>query len=753
MSLLEKGVQLGHVHIDEEKKFITYKHAAKKYRFADPEEQVRAEIYLQLIAEYNYKPGRIRIEVEVPNRVPNMTSDIVVFSDDELTRPYIVVECKKPTVSEAEFLQAIEQGFGYANVLQAEYLWVTAGIKSKYYDVKNFGSLERVFNIIASIPRFGQTELSKAKFYKDAIDEKGRPAFELQIIEQKDLTDIFKSAHQALWAGGKRNPSEAFDELDKLIFCKIWDERKDRMPGEPYDFQEFTSEAPDFLLKRIKAIYEEGRYRDPEVFKEHIRLSPNELKTIVSYLAPLNLHDTDLDSKGRAFEAFMGSFFRGDFGQYFTPREVVEFIVKVLPLNNNSIVLDTSCGSGGFLLYALNKVRTQADVFYPKFKTDTKQANKHYRYWHDFAEHNLFGIEISEAIARTAKMNMIIHDDGHTNVVTADGLLSADFRHPKGMETKEEIEIREQHNKQTIPGVTRNLQFEYNRFDYIITNPPFGSSVKQTEQAYLKNYSLSVKDVNWIDRKQKNIFQLGHRDAQSTEVLFIEQCHRFLKPGGILAIVVPDGILTNSTSQYVRDWIEEHYRIISVVSLPQTAFAATGAGVKSSVMFLMKLSTEQTDRVISSKINLQDKLWEKPEYSKEIQRLENEKQRIITNQEGFDIRALPEEGEDYISLQAAPNDKAKKKIIEKTESFKNWKAEVSVLFNEKMNEVKDNLQDEYLASIANEVSNYDILMAIAEDIGYDATGRKTGKNELTTIAEELAEFINQIKNNKEPFFV
>jgi len=114
---------------------------------------------------------------------------------------------------------------------------------------------------------------------------------------------------------------------------------------------------------------------------------------------------------------------------------------------------------------------------------------------------------------------------------------------------------------------------------------------------------------------------------------------------------------------------------------------------------------------------------------------------------------MPEESEDYISIQAAPNDKAKKKLIEKTDAFKSWKAEVSSIFNEKINEVKDNLQDEYLASIANEVANYEILMAIADDIGYDATGRKTGKNELTTIAEELSEFINQVKNNKEPFFV
>jgi type I restriction enzyme M protein len=753
MSLLEQGIKLGHVHIDEEKKFITYKRAAKRYRFGDPEEQVRAEIYLQLIAEYGYKPERIRIEVEVPNRVPNMTSDIVVFGDDELTRPYIVVECKKPTVSEAEFLQAIEQGFGYANVLQAEYLWVTAGIKSKYYDVKNFGSLERILNIIASIPRFGQTEISKAKFYKDAIDEDGNPAFELQIIEQKDLTDIFRSAHQALWAGGKRNPSEAFDELDKLIFCKIWDERKDRMPGEPYEFQEYTAEHPDFLLKRIKAIYEEGRLKDPEVFKEQIRLSANELKTIVSYLAPINLHDTDLDSKGRAFEAFMGSFFRGEFGQYFTPREVVDFIVKVLPISNNNLVLDTSCGSGGFLLYALNKVRMQADEFYPKFKTDAKQSNKHYKYWHDFAESNLYGIEISEAIARTAKMNMIIHDDGHTNVVTADGLLSADYWHPKSGETKEEIEVRENHNKQTIQGITKNTDFQYNRFDYIITNPPFGSIVKQAEQAYLKNYSLSFKDVNWIDAKQKGIFQLGHRDAQSTEVLFIEQCYRFLKPGGILAIVIPDGILTNSTSQYVRDWIEEHYRIISVVSLPQTAFSANGAGVKSSVMFLMKLTEKQTEQIVVAKQKLQDTLWERPEFSKEIQKLENEKQRIIKDHEGFDSSTISEEGEDYVLLQTAFNEKTKKKLIEKTEAFRNWKAEVSLLYNEKINEIKDNLQDEYLTSIGNEITNYDMVMAIAEDIGYDATGRKTGKNELTKIAKELSNFIIHIKTNKEPFFV
>jgi type I restriction enzyme M protein len=140
------------------------------------------------------------------------------------------------------------------------------------------------------------------------------------------------------------------------------------------------------------------------------------LQTVVGYLAGTNLHETDLDSKGRAFETFMTGFFRGEFGQYFTPRKIVQFIVDALPINNDSVVLDTSCGSGGFLLHVLDKIRKQADEYH------TKGTRPHWHYWHDFAECNLFGIEISEAIARTAKMNMIIHDDGHTNVIAFDGL-------------------------------------------------------------------------------------------------------------------------------------------------------------------------------------------------------------------------------------------------------------------------------------------------------------------------------------------
>lgn len=759
MEYLKKGIDDGYIKIDDEQKFITYVHPNKKYRFGDPEEKVRAEIYLEIIYEYGYKPERLDVELIVPRRTPSDLADIVIFNDDDKKKPYIIIECKKTTVSEAEFVQAIEQGFGNAVSLGADWVWITSGIKSKYFKVDKERPLERVSNIEATIPRFGKTDTTKAKYYYGGIDEEGTKAEDIEKVEQDRLTQIFGQAHQALWAGGKRNPSEAFDELDKLIFCKLWDEKADRKEGVPYDFQEYKREDPEFLLKRIKAIYEKGRLKDPEVFREPIRLSATELKTIVGYLAPYNIGDTDLDAKGRAFEKFLGTFFRGDFGQYFTPREVVEFIVKVLPIKNDSLVLDTSCGSGGFLLYALDKVRKQATDLYPNHKIDVKQHSKWHPYWHKFAEDKLYGIEISEGIARTAKMNMIIHDDGHTNVVTVDGLLSADFKDKQAGENEEEQRAREKWNSNTIQAKTGNHNFKYNNFDFIITNPPFGSSIKLTEQAYLRNFNLGIKDVSWIDQKQRNKFNLGLRDSQSTEVLFIEQCYRFLKPGGILAIVIPDGILTNSSGQYIRDWIEEHYRIISVVSLPQDAFKANDAGVKSSVMFLQKLNETQTENIKVAKVKLQDTLWEKPEYRAAIEKLEKEKSETTKNHIGFDYSIINWESEENLKvIEGAKDipsnqDKNGLKLIEKTEEFKQWKVDTNANYTDQINELKENLQDEYLTTLSKQVTNYPIFMATAENVGYDAAGKKTGVNDLEIVGVVLENFINEIKSGKENFFV
>lgn len=734
MELIERGESAGLIRFDDEHKFLTYVAAGKRQRYTDPEEQVRVEIYLRLILDYDYDAKRIELERVVPRRTPSDLADIVVFSDDRHKTPWIVVECKKQEISDAEFMQAVEQGFGNANSLSAPYLIVTSGLKTQYYDVKNFPSLEREANRIADIPRFGEAAPKKYKHAKDGL-------FDIAKVPEQQLTRIFKQAHDALWAGGKRNPAEAFDELDKLIFCKLWDERTPRKSGEPYDFQVFSGEPPENLLDRLKNLYGKGRAKDPEVFKEDIRLNAREVQRIVGYLAPVNLSDTDLDSKGRAFETFMGSFFRGEFGQYFTPRTIVQFIIDALPMTHESLVLDPACGSGGFLLHALDKVRKQADRMAEEGYF-ARGSRAHYDYWHEFAEHNLYGIEISETIARTAKMNMIIHDDGHTNVVSHDGLEHTD----------------------KIRANTRNDGLKENRFDFIVTNPPFGSSVKASEHRYIEDYRLGLNRLDWIEAKLRGMddYLASPRNRQSSEVLFIEKCHRFLKTDGVLAMVVPDGILTNSSLQYVRDWIEEHYRILAVVSLPQTAFTATGAGVKSSVIFLQKHAPETTMRIQNAKAEARGRVFDAPEFGSAIRQLEEEKAKAIKRGDAV-IRQLEEDLVAHLESLGTPDAQTRRaqrketdeKIKEhkKTDAYREWLRETTDDYNERINNLKEALQDTAQEAVAAELDDYPIFMAIAEQIGYDATGRQTGRNELDDIAGEILRFIESAQAGQDAFFV
>lgn len=719
MSLIEEGIAKKLIRLSEDKKTITYLNQNKPRNYANPEEQVQAETFLKLVLTYGYDARRIRQFVPVTMGREVKEADIVVYNDDMCLQPYILVECKRQEVSEAEFAQAIEQAYSYAYALplDVKYVWVTSGIKNEYFAVdKNNNS--RVQQ--PDIPQFGVSQMAPYKYVYDAEflpEEKGKQRFfPLTVIEQSELTKRFKQAHDALWAGGQLNPSEAFDELDKLIFCKVWDERKPRKMGEPYDFQIITvseneikderlrrQKENDELYKRIIALYEEGRKKDAEVFRDNIRLTPEKIRTVVGYLESVNLSETDLDSKGRAFETFMGSFFRGNFGQYFTPRQIVEFVVDVLPIKNDSKVLDTSCGSGGFLLYALNKVRNQATELYPNYKNDARQYARWFPYWHDFAANNLFGIEINEQISRAAKMNMIIHDDGHTNVITSDGLVP----------------------DQTIFERTANKGFTYGTFDFIITNPPFGSTIRQTEQAYLKTYQLGKKDEDWLAVKAQ---PETTRENQSTEVLFIEQDYKFLKPGGFLAIVIPDGILTNSSLQYLRNLIEDWFRIVAVVSMPQTAFSANGAGVKSSVIFLQKWTQKHTEELQGQKRAIEERLRTQYKYIETYKQWEREK-KDAQNKKIVELK-----GKHRLSVTE----------IKKLPEYKDWNADLTKHYADLLEELQDQLRADYQDTKQKELPDYPILMAIADEIGYDATGRQIEQNDLKEIGEELKKFINSI---------
>jgi type I restriction enzyme M protein len=383
--------------------------------YDDPEERVRAEFWAELIYKYEYPVNRIKIEVTIPDRLPANRADIVIFSDDECKRPYAVVECKKEDVTDAEFNQAIEQGIGNATwiKLRAEYVVIVAGATRRILDVSDkFGIFERELNIIADLPKsYGKVQ--EYRFYRGTEND-------IKPVAIKDLLTTIKKCHQTLWGGGRLSPPTAFGELCKLIFVKISDEQK-TFNGEPYQFQIRTHETSSKLSERINTLYDAQKSKDPEVFTESIKVDASVIRTIVSHLEAINLSKTDLDVKGIAFEQFMDGFFKGNFGQYFTPRPIIEFIVKMMKPEHDWDVLDPSCGSGGFLLHALDYIRDEAKRRYPD-KTDPYEIEACFKHWHTFAEKHLFGIEINDEIARVAKMNMIVHDDGHTNVISYDAL-------------------------------------------------------------------------------------------------------------------------------------------------------------------------------------------------------------------------------------------------------------------------------------------------------------------------------------------
>lgn len=655
--LFQKGIQDKYIIINEGNSIIRYncKNQTKR-RLQNPEEFVQAETYLKLIYEYNYPATNISVNESVQIGSETREADILVYNDSH-NKILIVVECKEENINERQFQVAVDQAYSYAHASAARYVWVTSGIKDEYFEITNISPVSRIS--ISDIPK-RDGEVKRFKYIK-GVNEPSKGT-------QGELIQKFKSAHDALWGGGALAPTTAFDELDKLIFCKIWDERwRDNDPkskGQPFNFQiihypedQQNNKAKVELEKRIRDLYEHGRKKDPEVFKDDIKLDKHKIYTVVQYLQDINLSKTDLDAKGLAFQSFMGEFFRGDFGQFFTPKPIVEFIVTAIGVNKDWKILDTSCGSGGFLLHALKAVRDDANEIF----SDEIGSASWRDYWHVFAEKHLFGIEINEQISRVAKMNMIIRDDGHTNIITNDGLK----------------------NNRTLEIENRNLNFQDGTFDLIMTNPPFGSTIKADEVGYYKEYELFEKNLGFTEIKDRIADDNNKnkwRASQSTEVLFLERCYKYLnEENGYLAIVVPDGILTNSSSQYVRDWLIEKFRILAVVSLPQHTFAHVKAGVKSSILFLKKHPKALTQKFEQTLTDIKT---------------------IVREEKGLD------------------KEQRARRMLE--------------LYKEHIFKYSD---------------NYEVLMVEVNNIGYDPTGVPIVGNELPVIAEKIQSFIQKENEN------
>ncbi|EKF86844.1 N-6 DNA methylase [Methanobacterium formicicum] len=541
---IQRGIDTKLIEISDNKLNNTLKikyNCSNKYETHyknDSEEEVRAAFFVELILDYNYLKERIKIETKTSTRIPSYMADIVVYEDDKLSDPFLVVECKKDGISDAEFSQAIEQVFDNANRLNACYAVVVAGTKRRTFNYHDYKAIERIKNIVSDTPR-DYREPPTYKYVRGGTED-------IKSVPKGELIRILEKSHDTVWQGGKLAPTAAFDEISKLLFCKLKDE-KDTIDGQAYKFQVGSGESYEDVSRRINSIYYKAQNAEPEVFADDIKLGSEVIYSIVEYIESLDLTETDLDSKGIAFEMFMEEFFRGKMGQFFTPREVINFCVDIIKPRPNELILDPACGSGGFLLYGMYHIRNYAKN---NFKNEIKARDV----WRDFAKNNIFGIELNDQIARVCKMNMFLHEDGHGHIISTDAL--------------QEFNKLQEFGKKFGP----------NQFDIILTNPPFGASVKKNEKPYLE------------------LYELGKKNRQKTEILFIERCIDFLKPGGRMAIVLPDGILTNSSQKDVRKYLMEKCQILAIVSLPQFAFSHFGAGVRSSLLFLRKYTDNETPR-------------------------------------------------------------------------------------------------------------------------------------------------------------
>lgn len=521
---------------------IHYIYQDKEYDLS-PEEWIRMAIFVELIEDYNYSPNRLGLEVPVPRRVPCDFADIVIFVDDRHMDNYLVIECKSGSINDHEYSVAIEQGFGNANSLRARYLIIDNGDRREIYDVANFPPNERTGNKIHDIPtNYGLTY--NYRFVRQSSND-------LQIVSFSSLVSVFKKCHDIIWSGGKLDPAVAFDEMSKILFAKIEDERN-TSNGDPYKIQFGQNENEVIVGKRCIEKYNDARRADSYVFTDPISLPYGKVLEVVKIIQHINLSETDIDAKGQAFEQFLSVIFRGGLGQYFTRRQIVEFMTHLLEPSEKDIVLDPSCGSGGFLLYSLKVV---SEAIRKNYSGNDKLIE---RKIYDFTRKRVFGIEINEKIARVAMMDMIVNDDGHTNIECNTGLNN----------------------------IYKNEGIKYGRFTLILTNPPFGVDIKKDDRDKLGSNNF------------QNFLFGASKKSQESDIMFLEQYERFLvnddKLNPRLGVVLQTGVLNNPSNSSVLDWIKLKFKILAVVALPGYAFRKAGSGMKTSLLFLRKYKENYT---------------------------------------------------------------------------------------------------------------------------------------------------------------
>ena len=696
-----------------------------KWLILNPEEEVRQKFICRLIDNYGYSLDQMAQEMQVTNSQRGQgaaRADIVIWRniEDKTANKYplIVVECKAESVTIRK--EDYYQGMNYASWLHADF-FVTTNLKETRIFKIVTGEIPDRLEEIVDIP-----DVSKVNNQKE-IDKLLK---QTKAFTRDEFSKLLFKCHNIIRNNDKLSPEAAFDEISKILFIKIRYEREND-EGQIFSKERFVAnrKAYEKLNKEMgvndaipfyQNLFEKTKqqFANDHLFDDNARIEIREtsFEQIVKELEIYNLSTTSDDVKGIAFEKFLGKTFRGELGQFFTPRTIVDFMVSILDPQEGELICDPCCGSGGFLIKAFEYVRekiekdieNQKEIIKTQFYGDDyeKMSDKKkqeieakvaltFSYLNEELNINnkkgrlrslsfdcIYGTDANPRMARTAKMNMIMHGDGHGGVHHHDGLLN-------------------------VNGI-----FE-NRFDVILTNPPFGARVEKDlkiseadkftdetkiaeyKKRYGEDYERALQQVN--NNVNKSLLSLYNIDSSLTEVLFIERCLNLLKPGGRMGIVLPEGVLNNTNLQKARDFVVGKAKILFIVSIPQDVFIASGATVKPSLLFFKKFTEEEANTY--AQIVRQSEIMVFSKYKDEIKRLE----------EKIKLR-----GKDALT-------KEDKKL---------YRTKLKVL-NEKI--------DDEVKSMVKEHFSYEIPIAEIQKAGISSTGTEI-ENELIPLEKEFTPY-------------
>ncbi len=539
-----------------------------------PEEYVRQEIEKSIVKEYLYSRSEIAVEFPIKFGSSRKRVDLAIFPEGAAHTPeniWAVIECKAADVPRSHKTQGIEQLKSYMNALaNAEFGMWTNGIDRYCCRKIHTASGFRFEEDITDLPVKGRT-----------LDDAERPTLDtLKAATSDALLFTFKRCHNYIAGNQGLQKPEAFWELLKLIFCKIEDERSDDLTFYATSAERQSLNGQLKVRTRLEKIFALVRQKYPTIFRpnEAIELQPRVLAYIVSQLQVYSLLDSAVDVKGKAYEEIVGSNLRGDRGEFFTPRNICRMAVLMVDPDPSDLIIDPACGTGGFLITGMNHVlekiraKERGKWRHADRGTEREQAEL-FRKIQEYATTNIAGLDLNPNLVKATKMNMVLNNDGSGGLYQANSL---------DRPITWEKALRE-----------RDLM---GRVDYVFTNPPFGSKIQVDDPAILEQYDLAH---SWAYDEETDTYDLREPrvllKSQPPEILFIERCVQFVKPGiGIVCIVLPDAILGAPGLAYVREWILRHTTILASVDLHPDTFQPKNS-TQTSVLVLRRKAERQVD--------------------------------------------------------------------------------------------------------------------------------------------------------------